>query len=221
MTEAQPGDHAETTTPELTCVLVEDQGLFLEMLASMLSMRGGLRVVASALTVAEGSAAVVRHRPDLLLLDLDLPDGDGLAVVQHALKHKLAPRVIIVSGQASSFVCPAWLRKHLQAVISKHDAFSALRAELDELLDPAATNLRARESKPFAAKPLTSREAEIFALIGEGLTSKEIGARLQLSEHTVQAHRKRIAIKLGTTGSELVHRAIIQRRTFFAAPAGE
>ena len=218
MSETGKSTSSGATASELTCVLVEDQGLFLEMLGGMINMRGGLRVAASALTVTEGCTAVARHRPDLLLLDLDLPDGSGLLVAQHLLERQPDARVIIVSGHATNFVCPAWLRDNLQAVVSKNDTFSALRHELDDLLDPAKTNLRPRKTKPFAIKPLTAREAEIFALIGEGLTSKEIGARLHVSEHTVQAHRKRIAAKLGTTGSELSHRAIAQRRTFFAAP---
>lgn len=217
----RPHQSVDTASTELTCVLVDDQGLFLEMLGGMLNMRGGLRLVASALTVAQGIRAVGRHRPDLLLLDLELPDGSGLDVAKRLLKSRRDARVIIVSGHASVFVCPAWLRPNLQAVISKNNTFSALREELDNLLHPAATNLRPRDTKTFVQKPLSRREAEIFALIGEGLTSKEIGTRLHVSEHTVQAHRKRIAAKLGTTGSELSHRAIAQRRAFFAAPAGE
>lgn len=203
---------------ELTCVLVEDQGLFLEMLGGMLNMRGGIRVVASARSVRRAREVIAKHHPDLLLLDLDLPDGSGLQVARRLIKDRTDARVIIVSGHTVEFVCPPWLRRNLQAVISKNDTFSALRKELDKLLDPARTNLRPRRKKPFAAKSLSPREAEIFALIGEGLTSKEIASRLHLSEHTVQAHRKRIAVKLGTNGTELSHRAIAQRRTFFTSP---
>lgn len=205
---------------ELTCVLIEDQWLFLEMLGGMLNMRGGLRVVACARNVAEGRVVVAKHRPDLLLIDLDLPDGSGLEVAQHLLECNPGARVIIVSGQASDFVCPEWFRDNLQAVISKNDTFSSLRRELDSLLDPHKTNLHQSGTKPFASKPLSAREAEIFALIGEGLTSKEIGARLHLSEHTVQSHRKRIAVKLGTTGGELMHRAIAQRQVLFSSQGG-
>jgi DNA-binding NarL/FixJ family response regulator len=206
---------------ELTCVIVEDQGLFLEMLGGMLSMRGGLRVAATALNVAEGCATVAKHQPDLLLLDLDLPDGSGLAVARHLLEHNPAARIIIVSGHAADFVCPPWLDDNLHAVISKNDTFAALRTELDSILAIEKTTMRPRDSKGYTTKPFTARESEIFGLIGEGLTSKEIGSRLYLSEHTVQAHRKRLAAKLGTTGAELMQRAIAQRQTFFRADAAE
>lgn len=202
----------------LTCVVIEDQGLFLEMLGGMLNMRGGLVVAASALTVAEGCAACTRHQPDLLLLDLDLPDGSGLDVARHLLDSKPSARVIIISGHADEFVCPRWLHDNMQAVISKNDTFSALRQALDELLALHKTTARARDTKAYQDRPLSAREAEVFALIGQGLTSKEIGGRLHLSEHTVQAHRKRIATKLGTTGAELMQRAISQRSVFFSAP---
>jgi DNA-binding NarL/FixJ family response regulator len=149
------------------------------------------------------------------LLDLDLPDGSGLEVAQSLLETNPDARVVIVSGHASDFVCPSWLDKNLQAIISKNDTFASLRAELYEMLATKRTAGRENEKKNFTAKPLTPREAEIFALIGDGLASKEIAARLDLSEHTVQAHRKRIAIKLGTTGMELVKKAITQRQTYF------
>lgn len=191
--------------------------MFMEMLGGMLNMRGGLRVVASAPDVAAGKAACTKHQPDLLVLDLDLPDGSGLEVAEHLLSHDPQARVIIVSGHASDFVCPAWLDENLQAIISKNDTFASLRAELDEILAVKHVKPRVHDKEVFTDKPLTPREAEIFALIGEGLLSKEIADRLDLSEHTVQVHRKRMAIKLGTSGPELVQRAIMQRKTFFSS----
>jgi DNA-binding NarL/FixJ family response regulator len=192
---------------ELTCVVVEDQGLFLEMLGEMLNMRGGLRVLAGAHTVAEGKTACKTHNPDLLILDLDLPDGDGTEVARALIEWNPAARVIIVSGHIIDFICPAWLRDNLQATISKNATFSHLRAELDELLD--ATHVRPQ--RPVAAavstRPLSRREAEIFGLIGEGLSTKEIAARLFISEDTIKTHRKNIARKLGTVGLELIHKA--------------
>ena len=202
---------------ELTCLIVEDQVLFSEMLSNLLNMRGGLRVVASALDVTGGKAACTKYRPDLLVLDLDLPDGNGLLVAEHLLELKPSARIIIVSGHGSDFVCPKWLNGPLQAIIGKNDTFAALRAELDEILSAGKKVAQPRGRKVFTDKPFTPRESEIFGLIGEGLTSKEIGDRLHLSGHTVQAHRKRIAHKLGTTGAELLQRAIAQRQALFSS----
>jgi len=123
--------------PGLTCLLVEDQVMFLELLEGMLANHGGLRILGRAGTVAEGIAACTRHAPDLLLLDLALPDGDGLDVARRFLECNPAGRVIVVTGHAGSFVCPAWLDRHLQAVISKNETFHVLQAELDEMLRPA------------------------------------------------------------------------------------
>jgi DNA-binding NarL/FixJ family response regulator len=202
-------------------VLVEDQGLFLDLLGGVLAMRGGLRIVASARTVAEGKAACAKHRPGLLLLDLDLPDGSGLEVAQVLLKTNSDARVIIVSGHASDFVCPPWLDANLQAIICKNDTFASLREELDESLPLEKTPARPNEKKAAECKDLTPREAEIFALIGEGLGCKAIASHLHVSEHTVHTHRKRMARKLGTTGLELVQKAIAQRQALFSSRGGQ
>ena len=199
---------------QLTCLIVEDQAMFLELLEGMLSIRGGLQVVGRARTVADGVAACSSQVFDLLLLDLALPDGNGLRVAQAFLKRNHRGKVIVVTGHASSFVCPIWLDAHLQAVISKNDTFQSLRAELDELLSTARPKTR-KTTVQSVSKPLTNREAEVFSLMGEGLSSKEIADRLGLAVHTVLTHRKRLATKLGTRGSELTRRAMAQRVRFF------
>ena len=203
----------------LKCVLVEDQAMFLELLRGMLAIQVGLRIVGQAKTVAEGIAACDTHVPDVLLLDLSLPDGDGVEVARHFLQRNPAGRVVISTGQKTSFVCPSWLDGNLQALISKNDTFQALRAELEELVWNVRPEVKARAgSRP--GTPLSEREAEVFALIGEGLSSREIADHLQIALHTVLTHRKRIAKKLGTSGNGLVTRAVARRATFLG-PNGE
>lgn len=214
-----PGLGRQQGMPVLRCVLVEDQVMFLELVEKMLQLRGGLRIVGRARTVAEGIAACAAHSPDLLLLDLALSDGDGVEVARHFLQGNPSGTVIIITGHKSSFVCPTWLDGNLQAVISKNDTFQVLRAELDELLgqaEPEATG----PARGRAEIPLTKREAELFALVGQGLSSQQIAERLRISVHTVLTHRKRIATKLGTSGMGLVARAAAQRAAFFG-PDGE
>jgi DNA-binding NarL/FixJ family response regulator len=207
--------------PAVKCVLVEDQILFLEMLSQLLQMQPGLNVVARAPTVAEGLAACKIHKPDLLILDLELPDGQGLEVARALVRWNPAAKVIILSGHASTFFCPARIGKSILAVLDKTQTFDDLRAELKAILPPLKTGsgkARANAKKPLFQKGFSERELQIFGLIGEGLCSKEIAIHLGLSEHTIQSHRKRIAAKLGTQGNELVQAAIAQRRPSFTGP---
>ena len=189
--------------------------MFLELLEGMLSIRGGLRIVGRAQTVAEGVATCAIQAIDLLVLDLSLPDGNGLDVARAFVDRNPAGKVIIVTGHASSFVCPTWIEANLQAVISKNDTFQSLRAELDELLPPVRPTATGAAA-PGGTKPMTPREADVFALVGEGLTNQEIAGRLGVSVHTVLTHRKRLAAKLGTRGTELARLAVAQRAAFFA-----
>lgn len=190
--------------------------MFLDLLAAMIAIRGGVRIVAKARDVTAGCDACAKHRPDVLVLDLGLPDGDGLEVARRFVDANPHGRVLIVSCHADEFVAPAWLNDNLHAVIGKDQAFEALRRELDDLTGTAG---RAAGDE-IASTLFSPREAEIFGLMGDGLTSRAIAGRLGLSEHTVQSHRKKIAQKLGTTGDEALRRAIAHRTRFFRDEVG-
>jgi DNA-binding CsgD family transcriptional regulator len=84
-----------------------------------------------------------------------------------------------------------------------------LAAEIRALIPSTRTaaSMQTRDAADVRAI-LTPKEFEIFALMGRGMLSKEIAATLDISSHTVQAHRKTIAVKLGTTGNELLQQAV-------------
>jgi DNA-binding NarL/FixJ family response regulator len=191
----------------LKSVIVEDQTMFRQMLHNLLQGTPDLRVVAAAASEAEGIKACRRHKPDLLVLDLALPDGSGVNVARRLAKIKPAARIIILSGEASTFVCPAELRTSVHAVLDKTQAFDDLADELKALLPKARGGSSSARSKDVRDR-LSEREYEIFLLVGRGLMSKEIGEMLFISPQTVQAHRRKMADKLGTTGSEFAQLAI-------------
>ena len=170
--------------------------MFQQMLAKMLRSLPGIGPVDMAQSVEEGIKLCGENPPDLLLLDLTLKDGGGLAVGYHLANVKPSAKILILTGEASTFVCPSALHKHIHAVLDKAQAFDDLKDELRFLLP---------ESTDDPLSKLSQREREIFHLVGLGMLSKEIGDRLSISTHTVQAHRKRIAQKLGTRGNELAH----------------
>ena len=124
---------SDDRTPK-TCVLVEDQTMFLELIRRMLEPLHGLRIAAQEMTVDGGKHACEMHRPDILIIDLALPDGSGLDVARLAIAVNPMIKIIAVSGHISDFVCPVWLNANLHAAISKNDAFERLREELEELL---------------------------------------------------------------------------------------
>ena len=181
--------------------------MFLQMLNTMLQGMPRLRVVGTARTEAEGLAACEKHQPDLLVLDLTLPDGNGINVAHQLARLKPSAKTIVLSGEASTFICPASLDQHIHAVLDKTQAFDDLAEELKELLPKRTSRARTVADRDPRQK-LSARELEIFLLIGSGLLSKEIASQLDLSTHTIQAHRKNIADKLGTTGPELGQLAV-------------
>lgn len=194
----------------MKCVLVEDEVMFAQMLAAMLQSVRGLEIVASVHTVEAGMAACQEHRPDVLILDLGLPDGEGLQVASKAAHVRPDTRIIVLSSQAASFVAPAALNHCVHAVVDKARTYAVLQRELVALM---------REGPTGAAQPeevLSPRELEVFHLLGRGLMSKEIGAELGIATETVSLHRKKIASKLHIHGSELMRFATLHQ----AAPRG-
>ncbi|MFM7264931.1 MAG: response regulator transcription factor, partial [Cyanobium sp.] len=128
--------------------------------------------------------------PDLLLLDLTLPDQGGLAVAETLAQVNPEARLIVLSASANSFVCDSALQPMLHAVVDKIDACEALTTEIGELLGERHDD----------RAPLTAREEEVLGLIGQGLSNGQIAERLTLSVHTVGTHRRNISGKLGLRG---------------------
>ena len=172
------------TPRELRCLIVEDQVMFLQLLRSMLEAMPGLQVVATATRQVDAIALCSGdNAPDLLILDLALPDGDGLAVAEALAATRPHAKVVVLSGQGSSFVCPAALQPWIVGVVDKTAAFS----ELQRVLEPCM---------PSVGEPLTPRQREIYALIGQGLTNKEIAQALGLVEGTVKNYMSDLMTKL-------------------------
>ena len=194
----------------LRCVVVEDQVMFLQLLVAMLRTQPNLEVVATAQGVEEALAVCAEHDPDLLILDLALPDGDGLSVVQALSHSEQPPAVIVLSGQASSFICPRELTPLVQAVVDKTRAYADLSTEIQRLLQPVARPVPAGDNRAARKSPLTIREQQVFSLIGKGHTNRAIADLLGLSVRTVETHRKRITVKIGAKGADLVRLAALE-----------
>jgi DNA-binding NarL/FixJ family response regulator len=193
----------------LRCVVVEDQRMFLQLLVAMLRTQPDLDVVATAGTAADGIAACSTFRPDLLILDLVLPDADGLCVAQALRVIQPSARVIILSSHAPSFLRPLELRSMIHAVVDKTRAYEEL---LEEIATLTGAGGRHQQQLPHAEnlRALTTRERDVLRLIGKGLDNRDIATELAISVRTVETHRSRIVDKLGIQGkAELVRQAML------------
>jgi len=197
-------------------VLVEDERMFSEMLARALIEVSGLELLARSYTVETGISACQRCRPALLILDLALPDGNGLDVLRALTQARSDANAIILSAHAEDFVAPSELQPHIAAVISKADAYRSVNEHVRRLVQRHLPNV---EDENALIDRLTTRELEIFNLLGEGLTNRDIAKRLSRSATTVATHRKMIAVKLRCSGASLMAMAARHRAQYAKIPS--
>lgn len=181
-------------------MILEDQGLLADLLRQDLDRIPGLSVVGVARSVEEGKRLCRSQRPDLLLMDLLLPDGQGVEVAEQLLQEKPAAQVVVLSAQCDRLFCSRRLHAAILAVVDKGTAIDSLHLILER--EVCRQRGSVENDDPLGA--LTERERQVLALIGQGLSSAEIAARLNISLLTARTHRRNITAKLGFSGAELV-----------------
>ena len=196
-------------------VIIEDDRMFSELLARSLIDVAGLRLLARAYSVEEGIRACLEHRPQLVILDLALPDGSGLDVLRHLTESRLETDAVILSAHADDLVAPKELKDNIVAVVSKAEAYRLVNEEVRQLIK---VRLPGVEDEAALVESLTPRELEVFGLLGEGLTTQAIAKRLNRSAATIATHRKVIALKLRCSGAALMAMAARHYSRFVSIP---
>ncbi|MCW7942877.1 LuxR family transcriptional regulator [Streptomyces hygroscopicus] len=191
--------------------LLDDHEVVRRGVHDLLDDEPDITVVGEAATVEQALVRVPALRPDVAVLDVRLPDGDGVTVCRE-LRSRLPELACLMltsfdDEEALLDSIMAGASGYVLKQIQGSDLVSAVRtvARGQSLLDPTATTkLMARlrggqqeEPEPDSLPGLTQREREILALIGEGLTNRQIGERLYLAEKTVKNHISRLLAKLG------------------------
>ena len=193
----------------LRTLVVEDQLMFQELLVSMLRSQTQLAEVATASTAAEGIAACASLMPDLLILDIALPDAEGLNVARALQVLNPEAMVIVLSSHASTFLRPPELRETIRAVIDKSRAFDDLLQEIASLTGSASAASEEVGLPLEVFEQLTQREREVLECMGRGDSNKAMATKLGLSVRTVESHRRNIAAKLGCSGARLIRSATL------------
>lgn len=182
-----------------------------QLLMAMLDRHPALQVVGSACSVAAGIDACSQLAPDLLILDIALPDGNGLSVARALAGLDPAARVIVLSSFASTVERPPELRSQIVAILDKSRAYQDLIREVEALLPDGVSP---QSSPQLDLSLLTPREQEILELVGHGCSSRQIAEQLIISQHTVETHRRNICSKLGLSGAALVRQASLLVQAF-------
>jgi DNA-binding NarL/FixJ family response regulator len=203
----------EETSGEIRIVVADDQRSVLDGLALMLGMLPGITVAAVAADGAETLAAVGRHHPDVVLLDLHMPGMDGIEATRRLNAEHPGTAVVVLTTYADDTSVLEALRAGARGYLTKNagraDIARAIHAAASgqSILDPAvqATVLEAAASNPARPAPapelpdgLTSREGDVLMLIAQGLSNSDIAAALFLSANTVKTHINRVFSKTGS-----------------------
>ncbi|MEV0194509.1 response regulator transcription factor [Kitasatospora purpeofusca] len=191
--------------------LLDDHEVVRRGVHDLLDCEPDLEVVGEAATAEQALVRVPALRPDVAVLDVRLGDGDGVAVCRE-LRSRMPDLACLMltsfdDEEALLDAVMAGAAGYVLKQISGTDLVTAVRtvASGRSMLDPgAATRLlnrlrsEAEPERPASGGPeLTAREQEVLALIGEGLTNRQIGERLYLAEKTVKNHVSRLLAKLG------------------------
>ncbi|WP_103532916.1 response regulator transcription factor [Streptomyces sp. SM11] len=204
------GEQDGSTGEPIKVFLLDDHEVVRRGVHDLLEDEPGITVIGEAATVEQALVRVPALRPDVAVLDVRLPDGDGVTVCRElrSTMPDLACLMLTSFDDEEALLdsIMAGAAGYVLKQIQGSDLVTAVRtvARGQSLLDASATTklmARLRGGQP-AEKPemlpgLTDREREILDLIGEGLTNRQIGQRLYLAEKTVKNHISRLLAKLG------------------------
>jgi DNA-binding NarL/FixJ family response regulator len=183
-------------------VIADDHAVVRQGLRTFLDLQDDIEVVAEAGDGAEALAAAEEHAPDVVLIDLVMPNVDGIEAIRGLRERVPAARAIVLS----SFIDD---EKLLPAVRAGAAGYLLKDVEPQQLVEAIRTvhaggallhpKVASRLLEEMASDPLTPREREVLALIGRGMANKVIARELSLSEKTVKAHVSSILAKLGVS----------------------
>jgi DNA-binding NarL/FixJ family response regulator len=200
--------------------LVEDHPVTREGFAQLINYQADLEVCGQAGSAAKALAAMESNRPDLLIVDISLSDSNGLELIKDLkARYPKLPSLVLSTHDESLFAERA-LRAGAAGYVMKQAPTTEVMAAIREVLNGRLYLSELMRSSVLhkhlqgadqgtGVEALSDRELEVFQLVGQGHTTRQIASRLHLSVSTIETYRAHIKEKLRlNNGTELVHRAV-------------
>lgn len=213
--------HLSSHMADITRVfIVDDHPTLREGLARSLRRMPALEVCGDAANARDGLTGIMELRPDLVTMDISLPDKNGLELIKEVLAVLPNLTILVFSMHDETVYADRVIRAGAKGYLSKsaspEDLVKAIRTVIkgEIYLSEKATaryvqSMTGKKKSASEVSNLTDRELEVYELIGHGLSTSEIGERLKISPKTADAHRTNIKTKLGYRDSVSLMRAAV------------
>jgi DNA-binding NarL/FixJ family response regulator len=198
----------DTTSRVARVLIADDQNLFRSGLGRLLEEDPRIEIVGQAADGAEAVAEAARHKPDVVLMDLKMPNMDGIEATRQIMSQGNGTRVLVLSTfEADSYVIQA-LRAGASGYVLKDSKLDAIISSIltvmsgERVMASAVANrvldmITGNSTSKEFYDGLTAREVEILKLLATGMANKQIAYRLKISEKTVRNHVSKMYEKLG------------------------
>jgi len=204
-------------------MVVDDHPLVRSGFPQLIESEPDLMVCCEAADMKEALALIKHCTPDLAIIDLSLPDGNGLELIKRIQSmHPIIP-ILVSSMHDEDLFAERALRAGAKGYINKQEAGEEVIVATRQVLDGRiylSTHMIERLKLEQAGKPqapiqspvehLSNRELEVYELIGNGMTTSEIAGKLHLSIKTIETHRANIKTKLGLCSAGELTRSAVQ-----------
>lgn len=222
VTSAQPESQQRTRTQPAQILIVDDHPIVREGYEQMISRHADLEVCAVAADAIDALRLCESAEPDLAIIDLSLKAGNGLELCKQIKSRFPTTPTLVISMHDEQLYAERALRAGALGYVNKADStrllINAIRQVLsgklflsdamnDRLLNRVVGHERQPEMSAF--ETLSDRELQVFELLGQGKTVREIAAQLKLSPKTIESYRENLKLKLRiSTGTQLMRHAI-------------